>query len=184
MVSARPPARKRRIHGNRCPHVHRPLPSRPPRPKVLFFSRGRGRGHALPDIEIARELCRIRPNIDLHFASYATGAETLVHAGLPTTNLDLGEDARFIDVLVRATRLMLDWQPDLVFSHEEFAALPAARSVGVGASFIVDFFTPIDIFIESLAQADQVFFIEQRGIFTEPPRSGGRCTMSGPSFGR
>jgi UDP-N-acetylglucosamine:LPS N-acetylglucosamine transferase len=156
------------------------LTSRSPRTKVLFFSRGRGRGHALPDIEIARELRRIRPDVDLHFASYATGAETLVRAGLPTTDLDLGEDAKFLEVLVRATRLIFTRQPDLVISHEEFAALPAARSVGVGATFIVDFFVPIDVFTESLALADQVFFIEQRGIFTEPPAVRGKVHYVGP----
>ena len=43
---------------------------------TLFFSRGRGRGHAIPDLEIVRELAQITDAITVQFVSYATGAAT------------------------------------------------------------------------------------------------------------
>jgi hypothetical protein len=41
---------------------------------VLFFARGRGRGHAVPDTAIVDELLQLSPDLNVCFASYATGA--------------------------------------------------------------------------------------------------------------
>lgn len=45
--------------------------------KVLSFSRGRGRGYAIPDVAIREELLDVEPSITLRFVSYGTGAETI-----------------------------------------------------------------------------------------------------------
>ena len=149
-------------------------------PKVLFFCRGRGRGHAIPDIEIVRELQRLGPEIDLVFASYSTGRTTLMEAGFSVIDLDFPDNVRFLDFMVRATHLILREQPDIVVSHEEFAALPAAKACGLPAVFIVDFFFSAEWMLDSVAYADQILFIERRGIFFEPPTARGRIRYVGP----
>ena len=53
----------------------------PSRVGILFFSRGRGRGHAIPDMAIAEKLLRLRDDADIRFVSYATGAATFTEFG-------------------------------------------------------------------------------------------------------
>ena len=150
------------------------------RPVLLFFTRGRGRGHAIPDIAIAAELRRLEVPCDLRFVSYATGAETLREAGYPVLDLGLLDDAPFLEILARATRALLQVQPQVVVSHEEFAVLPVAKAVGVPTLFIVDFFPSAEIRRECLRYADGILFIEQRGLFAEPVEASGRVKYIGP----
>ena len=75
-------------------------------PKILFFSRGQGRGHALPDLAISEALLREKPQLDLHFVSYGTGADTLRAHGQTITDLDLPDDNPFIETLVRCLRVI------------------------------------------------------------------------------
>jgi UDP-N-acetylglucosamine:LPS N-acetylglucosamine transferase len=149
-------------------------------PKVLFFSRGRGRGHAIPDISIARELVGLAPDLGLAFVSYSTGAETLVEAGHQVVDLQLPDEAPFLELSVRATRVIAAERPDLVVSHEEFAALPAAKAFGLPTILVVDFFPSRDVWQESLRYADHILFIERRGIFAEPVEVRGRVSYVGP----
>src|SRR5260370_14131139 len=94
---------------------------------VLFFSRGRGRGHAIPDIEILQELRQIDSGIEVQFVSYATGAETFKAEGHGVVDLALPEDNGFVETTIVAYRTILEFRPKVVISHEEFAALVAAR---------------------------------------------------------
>jgi UDP-N-acetylglucosamine:LPS N-acetylglucosamine transferase len=149
-------------------------------PNILFFSRGRGRGHAIPDIAVASELSRRAPELRLRFVSYATGAQTLIEAGYDVIDLQLPDDAPFLELGVRALRTIAAEQPDLVVSHEEFAALPAAKAFGLPTLFVVDFFPARNIWQESLRYADEIIFIERRGIFAEPPEVRGRVRYVGP----
>ena len=48
---------------------------------VLFFSRGKGRGHAVPDAAIASDLVGREPDVKITFASYGMGAATLKSLG-------------------------------------------------------------------------------------------------------
>lgn len=57
--------------------------------KILFFSRGRGRGHAIPDMEIAKELTKDRQDVQVHFVSYGTGARTIEQYGFPLIDVEL-----------------------------------------------------------------------------------------------
>jgi len=113
-------------------------PERSEAPKVLFFCRGRR--HAVPDMVIAEELRRLGPGFAPVFASYGTGAATLAEGGHAVIDLQLKEDSPFIEILVAATRLVAAWEPDVVLSHEEFAALPPAKTFQVPTAFLVDFF--------------------------------------------
>jgi hypothetical protein len=150
--------------------------------KMLFFCRGRGRGHAVPDMAIAEELSRLVPKLAPSFVSYGTGADTLAEGGYPVFDLELGDDAPFFEVLVRSARLIGREQPDVVVAHEEFAVLPAAKALDCPAAFIVDFFlaAPDHPWMQSLHYADEILFIERRGLFPEPPGAQGRVSYVGP----
>lgn len=147
---------------------------------VLFFSRGRGRGHAIPDLAIFEALRPLTPQVEWVFASYAAGAVTLAEAGLPVIDLQLADDAPFLEVMVRAARAMVRVRADAVVSHEEFAALPAASVFGKRALFLVDFFPSGESRRESLRYADRILFIEHRGVFGEPRELQGRVQYLGP----
>ena len=137
---------------------------------LLFFSRGRGRGHAIPDIAIAEELVRRRDDVDIRFVSYGTGADTFTEFGHGVIDLDLPERKSTLETLVRAGH-MIGWlRPQLVVAHEEFAVPPAARIFGVPALFITDWFSePENFSMRCLGYADEVLFIDEPGIFEEPP---------------
>jgi len=65
------------------------------RNELLFFSRGKGRGHAVPDAAIARELVALSPGVEIHFISYSVGATTLRDLGWNVVDLGLPEDPPF-----------------------------------------------------------------------------------------
>ncbi len=141
--------------------------------RILFFCRGRGRGHAVPDLEVVRELSTLRAGLAIQLASYGTGAETIRQAGYPVADLGLPEANPFLETLIVATRLIAAFEPDVVVSHEEFAALPAARTAQVPAIFITDWFPPAPgVRADCLAYADSVVFTEERGVYVPPPFLG------------
>jgi UDP:flavonoid glycosyltransferase YjiC (YdhE family) len=148
---------------------------------VLFFTRGRGRGHAIPDLVILEELKKIAPpDLEWVFASYSAGAATLAEAGLPVIDLLLPDDAPFLEILVRATRTMAKVRADAVVSHEEFAVLPAAHVFRKPVVFLVDFFPLAEPRLDSLRYAQRILFIEHRGLFPEPREVAGRVRYLGP----
>jgi hypothetical protein len=152
-----------------------------PAPKTLFFCRGRGRGHAVPDLLIADELRRVAPELEPRFVSYGTGAATLAEGGAAVRDLQMREDAPFLDLLIAATRVIDEERPDVVVSHEEFAALAAAKAFRRPTALIVDFFPPPDhVWAQTLPHADEILFIERRGLFAEPPAVRGRVVYAGP----
>jgi UDP-N-acetylglucosamine:LPS N-acetylglucosamine transferase len=136
---------------------------------VLFFSRGRGRGHAVPDLAIAEELAAIAPELELQFVSYATGGETLKKARWPVTDLGLPEIAGFLPVLFEAARVIARVRPRIIIAHEEFAVLPAARQAGIPVIFVGDWFPRAgQVTYEAMAYADSIVFIEEADIFPLP----------------
>jgi UDP-N-acetylglucosamine:LPS N-acetylglucosamine transferase len=85
------------------------------------------------------------------------------------------------ETTVLAGRLIGVLRPDLVVSHEEFAALPAAKIFGKPTVMIIDFFTDAGRYsMESLWFADRILFTDQRGLYPEPPSAAGRTTYMGP----
>lgn len=148
---------------------------------LLFFSRGRGHGHAIPDMAIADELEKLRNNVDLRFVSYGTGAKTFASHNRPVIDLEMPDKNPVWTTAVRAGALIRETQPDLVISHEEFAALPAAKIFGIPAVFITEWFSdPETLPMQALECADEVLFIEDEAIFPEPPCVEGRVHYVGP----
>lgn len=149
--------------------------------KILWFCRGRGRGHAIPDLEIVRELERLAPEAQVHFVSYGTGARTLEEFGRSVVDLGLPDLGGVTDSTVLSGRLIGWLQPDLVVSHEEFPALPAAKIFSRPAVALLDFFSgPDSLAMHSLRCADRVVFTDRRGFYPELPFLKGRVVYTGP----
>lgn len=168
--------------GRKEPNPLRVAPAEfdPERIGVLFFSRGRGRGHAVPDCALAAELCRLRNDVDVRFVSYATGAETFEQLGHTVIDLDLPENNPLFETLIRATRVIGWLKPRLVIAHEELAALAAAKILELPTVYLADWFgKPEDIRTGLLAYADEILFLDEAGIFSEPPPAQGRVRYVG-----
>jgi len=148
---------------------------------VLFFSRGRGRGHAIPDMALATELRRLIPGVKIGFVSYGTGAETLRDNGYKVTDLGIGEDSPLLETIIQCTRALGRLRPSLVVAHEEFGALPAGEVFRLPTLFVTDWFSdPNSLFMLALKYAKEVIFIQERGIFTEPPYLKDKVHYVGP----
>lgn len=153
----------------------------PSRVGVLLFSRGRGSGHAIPDIAIVEELRKLRDDVDLRFVSYATGADTLTERGHNVIDLNLPERNPVLETMVRAAKVIARLRPQLVVSHEEFGALPAAKIFDLPAVMITDWFVEPEKFsMQTLQYADEIVFIDDPGIFEEPRYVAGRVQYVGP----
>src|SRR6187401_1708819 len=88
--------------------------------RLLFASRGKGRGHAMPDMAIAAELRARAPNVRVTFVSYSTGAIALRAHGEEVIDLGLSEDPSVWDAIHGYSRLFSEMKPRCVVSHEEF----------------------------------------------------------------
>ena len=147
----------------------------------LFFSRGRGRGHAIPDIALAEAMGNIDPSFQLVFVSYGTGAATFREFGKNVIDLKLPDDNSFLDTVLRASDLIRETTPELVISHEEFAAVFAAHLHNVPAVFCTDWFLSEEsVWMQALGYARSVVFFEDRGIFDEPPYLSNKVEYVGP----
>jgi UDP-N-acetylglucosamine:LPS N-acetylglucosamine transferase len=148
---------------------------------ALFFSRGRGYGHAIPDLAIASVMHELHPEISIQFASYATGAEVFRRANAPVIDLNLPEANPFLDTLFLAEKLIEEEDPDVVIAHEEFAALAAARSHSVPSVFISAWLPPAGtIHADALRCADSIIVIERAGLFPIPAGVTAEPRFTGP----
>jgi len=148
---------------------------------ILYFSRGFGRGHAIKDMTIVRELGELRPDLKVKFVSYGTGARTFKQNNQSLIDLNLNDTNPYLETLVEAASLIRETSPRLVVSHDEFAALPAAKTLQLPALFITRwFYDSADLKARSLQFADEVIFIEEKGVFEEPAFLKGKVSYVGP----
>jgi UDP-N-acetylglucosamine:LPS N-acetylglucosamine transferase len=149
-------------------------------PPVLVASRGRGRGHATPDIAIGNLIQTRNPNIQLRYVSYATGADTFRRNAIPVIDMAASEEPEILEMIPKYMRLLLAVKPLLVVAHEEFAIVAAAHDLRIPCIFITDFFMdPNHSLMRLLRQTIEVVFIGESGVFTEPPFLKGRVTYVG-----
>jgi len=147
---------------------------------LLLFSRGRGRGHAVPDMAIVEELQKIRDDVEVRFVSYGTGAATLAERGYPVIDLGLPEANPALETIVLAAQVIGSLEPHLVVAHEEFAAMPAAKIFGLPTVMITDWFKEPNAYsMQTLGYADEVIFLGEPGGFEEPGQAKGRVRYVG-----
>ena len=141
----------------------------PGKKRILLFSRGRGRGHATPDIAILRALHALRGDLEVRAVSYGTGADTFREAGVSVVDLGLPDAGGVVDISVLAGRLIGWLDPDLVVSHEEFPAIPAAKIFDKPTLVLTDWFLESEGYaMNSLKFADEILFLGTEGVFWEP----------------
>jgi len=148
---------------------------------VMYFSRGRGFGHATKDMTIVDELYKIYPGLTVQFVSYAKGAQALKKGGHKVISLELPERNPFFETTAKVVDLIRHHRPALVISHEEFAALPVAQYFGIPTVFITHWFLKSEDFaMRTLSYADTIIFIEREGIFEVPPYLADKVRYVGP----
>lgn len=152
---------------------------------VVFFSRGRGRGHAIPDLAVIGELRRLAPVLDVQAVSYAVGLQTFLAKGEPAIDLGLPEENEFVQTILAAGQVLRRRAGCLVIAHEEPAALVAAKLADCKTVFMSHWFMPgQNIWSSSLRCADYVLFLADEGLFDEPPEVQGRVRYVGPLLRR
>ena len=150
------------------------------RRQILFFSRGKGRGHAIPDAAIANELVKLGPRLDITFVSYDVGAATLKDLEQNVIDLELQEDSPFWDSVLLIAPLLQGQRPALVVSHEEFCVPPLSKAFGLPVILLTDWFmNPDSIQMDALRYADRVVFLDDPGIYDEPPYLAGKVSYLG-----
>jgi hypothetical protein len=74
--------------------------------RVLLFSRGKGRGHAIPDAAVAADVIARKPSVDVTFASDSTGLATLRDLGCRVIDLERPEANPLSDTVSRVIALL------------------------------------------------------------------------------
>ncbi len=149
--------------------------------RVLFFSRGRGRGHAIPDHAIAAHLRESLPNLDIIFVSYSTGYRTLRDLGEYVVDLGFTENNPLYPTLVMAGRLIQGLTPDIVIAHEEFSVPPAAAINSTYNVFITDWFLEeSSIYMQPLDHANAVLYVDDQPNRSVPSFLAHKIEYSGP----
>ena len=148
---------------------------------LLFFSRGRGRGHAIPDMAIMEAVRAIHDKLVYQFVSYGTGASTLSEFGYAVVDLQLPDENPFFETLIASFKVISRLSPNVVVSHEEFGAVLAAKIHGTPAIFLTDWFANENhIAMQALAYAEVVIFLGERGVFDEPAFLKDKVIYAGP----
>ena len=152
---------------------------------IVFFSRGRGRGHAVPDMAIGEELTRRLTCLDIRYVSYSGGAEAFRSCGYDVLDIQMPDEPPFLDAIIVQTRIVGYLRPKLVVAHEEFAALVAASVFEIPCVFITDFFQdPKSVLMGAMEYASEIVFTAEEGVFTEPPFIADRLHYVGPAVRR
>ena len=158
------------------------------RKKVLYFSRGRGFGHAIGDIEVIRELKKRDENLDISIVSYAHGYEAFAkHGFTEIENLYLDYENEFFSPqgLLRTQQLIKSVRPDLIVANEMFNVLPLAREHGLPAVLITHWFfeavhskpTILSLF---MACANHIIFGDLEDFHEKPPKLKAPVSFVGP----
>ena len=149
---------------------------------VLYFSRGNGRAHAITDMAILKVLAVLCRDLEFLVVSYATGADTFRQNGHPVVDLDLQEHPTIFEILISAGKIIEKVKPRAIVSHEGFMVLPAAKILDIPTVLITHWFShPHHSFMLALEYADKVVFIEEPGLFKEPPSVRGKVDYVGPA---
>jgi UDP-N-acetylglucosamine:LPS N-acetylglucosamine transferase len=155
------------------------------RVKVLFFSRGKGRGHAIPDSGIIRALEQLRPELQFRIVSYALGAKAFTVLGHDVIDVGLPETSPIAEMSVIAGRLIHWLNPDVVITHEEFAAIPASRIFDKPVIAVVEWFMDESMYsMNTLRFCREILFTGQADSSSEPSFLKGKVLYLPPVIRR
>lgn len=109
---------------------------------LLYVSRGRGFGHAIPDLVAARSIRASLPNLHVTFASYASGLKLLAQSEFPVLPLHVDLAAEFDPcAMIPALVDLFDTaHPDIVVAHEMFFVPLIARSRSIPSILLTHWF--------------------------------------------
>ena len=157
----------------------------PGRSTILYFSRGNGRAHAITDMAILKVLGILRGDLKFLVVSHATGADTFRRNGCQVLDLGLQELPPILDPLVSVGKIIERIKPGAIVSHEGFTVLPAAKVFDLPALLITHWFIyPYHPSMLAMDYADKVVFVEESGLFEEPPNVRGKVDYVGPAVRR
>lgn len=149
--------------------------------RILFFSKGRGYGHAVRDLYLANELVKNFENCNISFVSYSTGAEVIKKSCYKLFDLELSDNNEFCETLTAGCRVIERFNPDIIISHEEFAAFPAANIYNKKIMYISSWLPPIGtVQAETLQYAESILVFCEIGVFPIPPRLKVKPIFLGP----
>jgi len=140
-----------------------------PEMDLCFISRGRGRGHAMPDLDLIRELKRLCPALSVGICSYGTGAAVFRNAGEDVADLGLADTASVWDIQVAIGRHLRQRRAASIVIHEEFIAVPLARAFTSNVIYLTHWFhAPGDLMLDAVSHARVIGFMESAGRFLLP----------------
>jgi len=132
---------------------------------ILYFARGRGRGHSLAGLAIAEQLKIVLPDVEIRFVSYGTGAQTLREHGIDVVDLDLPDQPSPFAIVGKLPLAFEGLSPYLVVAHEEFDVVAAAKLRRLPCVFLTDWFSNAnDWFLQSLKHAEEILFLDDASV--------------------
>ncbi len=138
--------------------------------KVLFLTRGSGMGHATRDMLIAQELQRLRPDVEIRFASYADGVKALRIHGIDAIDLRLPPMGNIHERIPCIGKLLREHPPDMVIADEELFALPLCRVFDIPVVFITNWLATEETvsYISLLLNAEHIIVTDMEDSFMPP----------------
>jgi len=109
-------------------------------PKILFFVRGLGLGHATRDLTIAKQISEMDNDVELKFVSCAAGAKFLSGNSYPLIDTELPAMGKDGERVAKYTFLINSEKPDIIVTDEELPVIPLATGSGIPCALITNWF--------------------------------------------
>jgi len=98
-------------------------------------------------------------------------------------DLQLPEDNSLWENILGISRAIHEQRPSLVISHDECAAIPIAKTLGVPGVFLTDWFVDSLYWnMQALQYAEEILFLDEPGYYDEPAYLKGKIRYCGSVF--
>lgn len=142
--------------------------------QILYFSRGKGFGHAMLDILVLEQIKKLNSDLPIQIVSYADGYNALKANGFQALDLGLSADGDMgSDAIIKIGSIIKECEPNLIVSDEVFMALPLAKLFNIPTFLITHwFFEAIDRknpIIPFVKNSNHIIFTDISDFHTVPP---------------